>query len=124
MPQLLEIGNAALERRLAVKDYIFNEENSNFYPNDEYNTLFINRTQQYFNDLLRAQGFVFLNDVLKALGIKQRVVGQIAGWTTQIQGQGFIEIKITQRQVREGKVVEYFLEIVHDGVIVFDVLGD
>lgn len=124
MQQLLGIDNKALERRLAVTEYIYDENNHNFYPSDEYNEFFIARTQHYFNDLLKAQGFVFLNDVLKSLGIKQRVVGQIAGWTTRPRNQAFIEIKITQRKVHEGKVVEYFLEIVHDGVIVFDVLGD
>lgn len=123
MQQLLGIDSKALERRLAVTEYIFDENNDNFYPkSDEYNEFFIKQVGVRFNDLLRYQGFVFLNDVLKALAIKPRVVGQIVGWTTD--RSGFIHIEITQRKVRDGQVVEYFLKIEHDGVIVFDVLGD
>ena len=120
---MFDKNSLALQRRLAVKDYIFDENNPNFYPNDEYNAFFIRRTQQHFNDLLKVQGFVFLNDVLRALGIKQRMIGQVAGWK-YTEGPGFIEIKIAQRDIRGGKPFEYFLEIVHDGIIVFDVLGD
>ena len=123
MQQLLGIDSKALERRLAVTEYIFDENNDNFYPkSDEYNEFFIKQVGVRFNDLLRYQGFVFLNDVLKALAIEPRVVGQIVGWTTD--RSGFIHIEITQRKVRDGQVVEYFLKIEHDGVIVFDVLGD
>lgn len=123
MQQLLGIGSKALERRLAVTEYVFDENNDNFYPkSDEYNEFFIKQVGVRFNDLLRYQGFVFLNDVLKALGIKPRVVGQIVGWTTT--RSGFIHIEITQRKVRDGQVVEYSLKIEHEGVIVFDALGD
>lgn len=122
MQQLLGIDNKALERRLAVVEYIFDESNQNFHSDDQWNQFFIQRTANYFNDLLRAQGFVFLNDVLKALGLKPRVVGQIAGWT--VNGAGFIHIEITQRRLNEGNVIEYFLKIEHEGVIIFDVLGD
>lgn len=120
---MFDKDSLGLQRRLSMKHYVFDENNHNFYPNDEYNTFFILRTQQYFNDLLKVQGFVFLNDVLKALGIAPRMIGQIAGWRFP-GGTGFIEIKITQRGMRHGKPFEYFLEIVHDGIIVFDVMGD
>lgn len=124
MQQLLGISSKALERRLAVTEYVFDENNDNFYPkSDEYNEFFIKQVGVRFNDLLRYQGFVFLNDILKALGIKPRVVGQIVGWRYP-EGQGFIHIEITQRKVRDGQVVEYTLKIEHEGVIVFDVLGD
>ena len=124
MPQLMGMDSKAFERRLAVTEYIFDENNDNFYPNsDEYNEFFIAQVQNRFNDMLRYQGFIFLNDVLKALGIKPRVIGQIVGWRYP-EGRGFIHLEITQRRVRDGKVVEYFLKIEHDGVIVFDVLGD
>lgn len=126
MLELLQ-NNKGLERRLAVKGYIFDETNVNFYPNDEYSTFFIRSAQQHFNDLLRTQGFIFLNDVLKYLGLKPTMVGQIAGWTLpelRPQARGYIEIKIAQRQIKDGKLKEYFLEIEHEGVILFDVLGD
>jgi len=118
MERVMNINREALERRLAVTEYIFDENNPNFYPKDEYNVFFINSAQNYFNDLLNAQGFVFLNDLLKYLGIKPRMVGQIAGWTKD--RTGYIHIEISRNENSK----ELSLKIEHDGVIIFDVLGD
>ena len=124
MQQLLGIDNQALERRLAVKDYIFDEKNDHFYPNDEYNTVFILRA--YAAVLQRPSsrsGFRFPER--RAQGSRYQTAH---GWQCldgrYPDGRGFIEIRITQRKIRDGKPSEYFLEIKHDGIIVFDVMGD
>lgn len=46
----------------------------------EYNLMFLKRQQQYATDKLRAQGFLFLNDVYEMLGIPKTKAGQIVGW--------------------------------------------
>ena len=46
----------------------------------EYNLMFLRQTQDYFNEKLRREGHVFLNDVYKELGIKTTRAGQIVGW--------------------------------------------
>ena len=70
MQQLLGISSKALERQLAVTEYVFDENNDDFSPkSDEYNEFFIKQVGVRFNDLLRYRGFVFLNDILKALEI-------------------------------------------------------
>lgn len=47
----------------------------------EMNLSFLRAQQQYANDLLRARGYLFLNDVYRMLGIPETKAGQIVGWT-------------------------------------------
>lgn len=46
----------------------------------EHNLFFLQQQQNWANDLLKAQGFLFLNDVYDMLGIKKTQAGQIVGW--------------------------------------------
>ena len=46
----------------------------------EYNLMFLKSSQQYANDKLIAQGYLFLNDVYDMLGIPRSKAGQIVGW--------------------------------------------
>ena len=115
---MFDKNSLGLQRRLAKKDYIFDENNANFVNND-YNRVMFAYVQNHFNDLRRSRGYVFLNEVLVYLGLRPTAIGQIAGWTMMP-----IEIKIVQTKVRDGKEVEYFLEIENQGLIVFDVMGD
>lgn len=46
----------------------------------EYNFMFLKMQQNHANDMLKSQGFLFLNDVYKMLGIPQTKAGQVVGW--------------------------------------------
>lgn len=46
----------------------------------EYNLMFLRAKQSYFNDKLKVDGHVFLNDVYKELGIPTTKAGQVVGW--------------------------------------------
>ena len=46
----------------------------------EYNLMFLRSCQQYANDKLKADGYLFLNDVYDMLGIPRSKAGQIVGW--------------------------------------------
>lgn len=48
--------------------------------NSEYNLNFLNAQQNYANDKLRAQGYLFLNEVYEMLGIPATKAGQVVGW--------------------------------------------
>lgn len=50
-------------------------------PNKEYNIMFLKNQQNYANDLLKAKGRLFLNEVYEMLGIPKTKAGQIVGWT-------------------------------------------
>ena len=46
----------------------------------DYNKMFLKAQQQYANDKLIAQGYLFLNDVYDMLGIPRSKAGQVVGW--------------------------------------------
>ena len=51
----------------------------------EYNLTFLQATETYFNNLLKARGHVFLNEVYDALGIPRTAAGNVVGW---VKGNG------------------------------------
>ena len=46
----------------------------------EYNLSFLRSQQQYANDLLQSNGYLFLNEVYEMLGFKPTKAGQVVGW--------------------------------------------
>jgi len=59
---------------------IFDESNRNWNPDWRYNSMFLRSQQDYANDRLRRDGFLFLNDVYQALGFERTAFGQLVGW--------------------------------------------
>lgn len=49
-------------------------------PDYEYNMMLLRAKETYANDLLRARGYLFLNDVYDELGIERSKAGQVVGW--------------------------------------------
>ena len=46
----------------------------------EHNLFFLKQQQNWANDKLKAQGYLFLNDVYEMLGIPKCSAGQVVGW--------------------------------------------
>lgn len=46
----------------------------------EYNLMFLKQQQNYANDKLKSQGYLFLNEVYDMLGIPRTKAGQVVGW--------------------------------------------
>lgn len=59
----------------------FDESNPNFSKNPQNNLFFLKKVEQFANDRLVAQGYLFLNDVLYELGYNRCAEGQVYGWT-------------------------------------------
>lgn len=59
---------------------IFDESNPNWEKASGLNVNFLVARQAQANDMLRAKGYLFLNDVYKLLGFPETMVGQVAGW--------------------------------------------
>ena len=59
---------------------IFDECNENWSKDPSANLVFLRARQQYWNDKLRAEGIVFLNDVYHDLGFSRTNAGQLVGW--------------------------------------------
>lgn len=58
----------------------FDEANSNWEPNAEYNLNFLRMVESQMTNRLRANGHLFLNEVYDALGMERSEIGQNIGW--------------------------------------------
>lgn len=66
-----------------VSEYakFFDEWNTDEHSKDpEYNLMFLRHQQDYANEILKAQGYLFLNEVYEMLGIPKTQAGQVVGW--------------------------------------------
>lgn len=58
----------------------FDEFCTGWQKDAEFNLMFLRQQQNYANDKLKSQGYLFLNDVYTMLGIPKTKAGQIVGW--------------------------------------------
>lgn len=58
----------------------FDESCAGWTKNSETNKLFLIQQQKYFNEKLRARGYLFLNEVYDGLGMARTRRGQCVGW--------------------------------------------
>jgi hypothetical protein len=71
----------------------FDQMCSQWTKTAEYNLMFLKAQQNYFNDMLRARGHVFLNEVYDSLGIPRSQAGAVVGWVLGA-GDDFIDFGI------------------------------
>ena len=64
---------------------VFDEGNRNWRPTWGHNQMFLRSQEQYANDLLSRDGYVYLNDVYRMLGFERTKAGQVVGW---VKGNG------------------------------------
>jgi hypothetical protein len=85
------------KRRIGGSPYsrLFDETNKNWQRERNYNVMFLSSQQVHADNLLKTRGYVFLNDVLKALGMPQCYEGQMVGWVKGSgKGDDFIDFGI------------------------------
>lgn len=85
----------------ALSDYacIYDEHCGAWANDDTYNAYTLRAEQNFANDLLRAHGQVFLNEVYDRLGIPRTKAGQIVGWVYNPQnpvGDNYIDFGIQE----------------------------
>ena len=71
---------------------------SGWSKDPDLNRMFLKAQQQYANDKLVAQGYLFLNDVYKMLGIPDSKAGQIVGWVynpDRPEGDNYVDFGMT-----------------------------
>lgn len=79
---------------LSVYSRFFDESCSQWSKNSEYNLMFLKAQQNYYNDMLKARGHVFLNEVYDALGIPRTQAGSIVGWVIGEHGDNYIDFGV------------------------------
>ena len=94
--------------------------------NPEYSLMFLNQQQNYANDKLKRQGYLFINDVYEMLGIPKCKEGQTHGWVYDEKnpiGDNFIDFGIydihreKNRDFVNGYEKVILLDFNHDGNI-------
>jgi len=103
----------------------FDEYSSSWSRRPEYNLLFLRCQQNYANDMLRARGHVFLNEVYDMLGVDRSQAGSVVGWVITKDGSGdnFIDFGVFDgdnpraRDFVNGREGSILLDFNVDGVI-------
>lgn len=75
----------------------FDEYCKGWTKDPEMNLYFLRQVQNYCNEKLKAQGYLFLNDVYEELGIRKTKAGQCVGWVYDPKypvGDNFIDFGI------------------------------
>ena len=94
--------------------------------NPEYSLMFLNQQQNYANEKLKRQGYLFINDVYEMLGIPKTKEGQIHGWVYDEKnpvGDNFVDFGIynlhreKNRDFVNGYERVILLDFNHDGNI-------
>lgn len=68
------------EKELSGYARYFNENNINWSYDPQFNLMFLRQNQNWANDKLISQGYLYLNDVYEALGFPKSKAGQVVGW--------------------------------------------
>ena len=97
----------------------FDENSASWDRSRDMNVFFLKFTQDYFNDLLKLRGYLFLNEVYDRLGIPRRAIGQCVGWVydeNNLNGDNFVDLDIfNERNNNDGNV--FILDPNVDGYI-------
>jgi hypothetical protein len=81
------------ETSLSQYSKFFDQLNEYWEPTQEYNMVFLRSRQNYWNDMLRIRGHVFLNEVYQSLGIEHTKAGAVVGWVRN-HGDGYIDFGV------------------------------
>jgi hypothetical protein len=85
-----------LERKISdpnqrsVYARFFDEYSRHWQKDPELNRLFVQCQMNYANNLLRARGHLFLNEVYDMLGIDRSSAGQVVGWVINGEGDNYV----------------------------------
>ena len=77
--------------------FTFDENSASWDKHRDMNVCFLKSMQDYFNDLLRFRGHLFLNEVYDRLDIPRRAIGQCVGWVydeNNPNGDNFVDLDI------------------------------
>lgn len=75
----------------------FDKDCQGYCNNSECNLMFLRAQQNYANNRLRNQGYLFLNDVYDMIGIPRTKAGQVVGWVYDERnpiGDNFVDFGI------------------------------
>ena len=60
----------------------------------EYNMMFVTQIQNWANDRLQSNGYLYLNEVYEMLGFQRTKAGQVVGWLYNGDGDNYVDFGI------------------------------
>lgn len=75
-----ETQESIITRPIEHYDRFFDGGSKAWTKDSAYNKMFLLTQQRYADDLLRARGHLYLNEVYDMLGIPRTKAGQVMGW--------------------------------------------
>ena len=108
----------------------FDASSENFAKDPEYNMMFLRRQQDYANEMLKARGHLFLNEVYDLLDIPRSKAGQVVGWVYDkngnTKGDNYVDFGLYRndqgtRRFVNGLEYNILLDFNVDGVI-YDII--
>lgn len=111
------------EKGASIYARFFDECSSNWSRTPEYNLVFLRCQMNYANDMLRARGHLFLNEVYDMLGLERTKAGAVVGWVIGKDGDNFVDFGLYDgnneraRDFVNGREGSVLLDFNVDGVI-------
>jgi hypothetical protein len=115
-----EIQRISDPNKMSPYARFFDEYSANWNKDAELNRLFVMCQQNYANELLRARGHLFLNEVYDMLGLDRSSAGAVVGWVVGTEGDNYVDFGMyesTNSQFINGWERSILLDFNVDGVI-------
>lgn len=117
------VKRASQDNEHSMYARFFDEYSPSWSKEPEYNYVFLRCQQNWANDLLRARGHLFLNEVYDMLGIGRSRAGSVVGWLIGDEGDCQVDFGIfdpdneSARDFVNGREGSILLDFNVDGVI-------
>jgi len=100
----------------------FDEYSPSWSKEPEYNLIFLKCQQNWANDLLKARGHIFLNEVYDSLGLQRSRAGAVVGWILSDDSDNYVDFGLfgqdgEARDFVNGREGAVLLDFNVDGVI-------
>ncbi len=89
---------------------VFDSSCKNWDKVQEVNLMYLKSQQNYFNDILRWRGYVFLRDVYECLGFPVTQTSLFVGWyydPTNTLGDNYIDFDIHEKEDGSGIELDF-----------------
>lgn len=114
-----------MEKRNSPYSKLFDEFSDYWRDNAEENLYFLNARCSEMNEKLERDGYLFLNDVYKALGLQPTRAGQVVGWVYNPEDPNYERVSFGLEDYLEDKALRKFLDGYEPIVLLdFNVDGD